>query len=118
MRIQRIGLEDRGNAAIAAVERDGLNEETRSQIEVLETLLHRSIIGSLANTLIESTYERLHNYVRLIRLDRKVTASLALHSLHEHMQVILACKARDPGAASTAMQAHLTSALQRGLGLY
>jgi DNA-binding GntR family transcriptional regulator len=111
-------LEQKHRDAIAAVERDGLNEDTRTQIEALETLLHRSIVGSLANPLIESTYKRLHNYVRLIRLDRKVTTPLALHSLHEHMQIILACKARDPGAASTAMQAHLTSALQRGLGLY
>ena len=81
-------------------------------------MLHHSIIGSLSNPLIESSYKRLHNYVRLIRLDRKVTVPLALHSLREHMQVILACKARDPDAAAAAMQAHLTSALQRGLGLY
>ena len=111
-------LEQEHRATIGAVEREGLSEQTRAQIEALETLLHRSIIGSLSNPLIESAYKRLHNYVRLIRLDRKVTAPLALHSLHEHMQVILACKARDPDAASAAMQAHLTSALQRGLGLY
>ena len=54
----------------------------------------------------------------LIRLDRKVTVPLVLQSLREHMQVILACKARDPEAAAVAMQAHLASALQRGLGLY
>ena len=111
-------LEQEHRATIGAVEREGLSEQTKAQIEVLETLLHGSIIGSLSNPLIESSYKRLHNYVRLIRLDRKVTAPLVLHSLREHMQVILACKARDPDAASAAMQAHLTSALQRGLGLY
>jgi len=114
--LAKLELEHR--ATIGAVEREGLSEQTRVQIEALETSLHRSIIGSLSNPLIESSYKRLHNYVRLIRLDRKVTAPLALHSLHEHMQVILACKERDPDAASAAMQAHLTSALQRGLGLY
>jgi DNA-binding GntR family transcriptional regulator len=111
-------LEQKHRTTIAAVERDGLNDQTKIQVEDLETLLHRSIVGSLANPLIESTYKRLHNYVRLIRLDRKMTAPLVLHSLHEHLQVIMACKAHDPEAASAAMQAHLTSALQRGLGLY
>ena len=110
--------ERRHLAAIEAVEREGLTERTRAEVEALETLLHQSIIASLANPLIESAYKRLHNYVRLIRLDRRVTAPLILHSLREHMQVVQACKARDPEAAAAAMQAHLTAALQRGLGLY
>jgi DNA-binding GntR family transcriptional regulator len=111
-------MERRHVAAIDEVEREGLTERTRGELEALETLLHHSIISSLSNPLIESTYKRLHNYVRLIRLDKKVTPPLVLHSLREHMQVILACKARDPEAAAAAMQAHLASALQRGLGLY
>lgn len=111
-------MERRHLAAIDRVERTGLTDDARAELEELETLLHQSIILSLSNPLIESTYKRLHNYVRLIRLDRKVTAPLALHSLREHLEVVLACKARNPEAAAAAMQAHLTSALQRGLGLY
>jgi DNA-binding GntR family transcriptional regulator len=111
-------LERRHLAAIDRVEREGLSDEIKLELEALETLLHHSIIGSLSNPLIESAYKRLHNYVRLIRLDRKVTPPLALHSLREHLHVIEACKARDPEAASSAMQAHLSAALQRGLGLY
>jgi DNA-binding GntR family transcriptional regulator len=111
-------LEQRHLSAIAEVERQGLTERTRTELEALETLLHQSVVGSLSNPLIETSYKRLHNYVRLIRLDRKVTAPLVLHSLREHLQIILACKARDPEAAAAAMQAHLTAALQRGLGLY
>jgi DNA-binding GntR family transcriptional regulator len=111
-------LERRHRSAIEAVEREGLTEQTRAEVEALETLLHQSVVASLANPLIESAYKRLHNNVRLIRLDRKVTAPLVLHSLREHMQVVKACKARDPEAAAAAMQAHLTAALQRGLGLY
>ena len=111
-------LERRHLSAIEEIERSGLTDHARADLEELETLLHHSIIGSLSNPLIESSYKRLHNYVRLIRLDRKVTVPLVLHSLREHMQVIAACKARDPEAAAAAMQAHLASALQRGLGLY
>lgn len=111
-------LERRHLSAIEEIQRDGLTEHSRVELEKLETLLHHSIIRSLSNPLIESAYKRLHNYVRLIRLDRKVTAPLALHSLREHVEVVRACKAREPEAAAVAMQAHLTSALQRGLGLY
>jgi DNA-binding GntR family transcriptional regulator len=111
-------LERRHLSAIEEIERSGLSDHARADLEELETLLHHSIIGSLSNPLIESSYKRLHNYVRLIRLDRKVTVPLVLHSLREHMEVIAACQARDPEAAAAAMQAHLASALQRGLGLY
>lgn len=111
-------LERRHLSVIEDIERNGLTDHARADLEQLETLLHHSIIASLNNPLIDSSYKRLHNYVRLIRLDRKVTVSLVLQSLREHMQVILACKARDPEAAAAAMQAHLASALQRGLGLY
>jgi DNA-binding GntR family transcriptional regulator len=105
-------------SAIEEIPRDGLTQHSRAELEELESLLHHSIIRSLSNPLIESAYKRLHNYVRLIRLDRKVTAPLAVHYLREHMEVVRACKARDPEAAAGAIQAHLTSALQRGLGLY
>jgi DNA-binding GntR family transcriptional regulator len=111
-------LERRHLAAIDEVQRDGLTDHSRAELEELELLLHHPIIRSLSNPLIESAYKRLHNYVRLIRLDRKVTVPLVLHSLREHMEVVLACKTRNPEAAAAAMQAHLTSALQRGLGLY
>jgi DNA-binding GntR family transcriptional regulator len=111
-------LEQRHLSAIAEVEREGLNDRTKTELEALETLLHQSVVRSLSNPLIETSYKRLHNYVRLIRLDRRVTAPLVLHSLREHLQVVLACKARDAEAAAAAMQAHLSSALQRALGLY
>jgi DNA-binding GntR family transcriptional regulator len=111
-------LEQRHVAAIEQLKRDGLTQDMKATLEKAEDLLHGSIIRSLSNPLIESAYKRLHNCVRLIRLDRKVTAPLALHSLREHMEIVLACKARDPDAAEAAMQAHLMSALQRALGLY
>lgn len=111
-------LERRHLAAIDDAARDGLTDAIRAELEELEILLHHSIVRSLSNPLIESAYKRLHNYVRLIRLDRKVTAPLALQSLREHMEIVLACKAHNPEAAAAAMQAHLTAALQRSLGLY
>jgi DNA-binding GntR family transcriptional regulator len=111
-------IEKRHVAVIESIERRGLTETARAEIEALETILHATIIRSLSNPLIESAYKRLHNYVRLIRLDRRVTAPIVLHSLREHMAILTACKAHDAEAAASAMQAHLTAALNRSLGLY
>jgi DNA-binding GntR family transcriptional regulator len=60
----------------------------------------------------------MHNYLRIVRLDRRLTVPLALRSLREHMQIIEACKRRDPDAAVAALQAHFNAALQRHLGMY
>ena len=111
-------VERRHLAAIAAVENDGLTDTARVELEALELVLHNSIIRSLNNSLIETAYKRIHNYIRIVRLDRKVTVPLALRSLREHMQIIEACKRRDPNAAVTALQAHFNAALQRHLGMY
>jgi len=111
-------IERRHLAAIAAIENDGLTEASRAELEVLELVLHNSIIRSLNNPLIETAYKRMHHYLRLVRLDRKLTPPLALRSLREHMQIILACKARDAEAAVAALQAHFSAALQRHMGLY
>lgn len=111
-------IEQRHRAVMASIERDGLGEAEKIEIEALEQKLHNAIIGSLANPLIETSYKRMHNYLRLVRLDRRLTAPLALRSLREHMEIILACKQRDPDKAVAALSAHFTAALQRHMGLF
>ena len=111
-------IERRHRKTIARLEKEGLTDAVREETEKMELALHNSIIASLNNPLIETTYRRMHNYVRLVRLDRKVTAPIALRSLREHMEIILACKERDAEKAATALQAHFNAALQRLLGMY
>ena len=65
-------------------EATGLDASTIAELETLELLLHNSVIHSLSNPLIETSYRRMHNYLRLVRLDRKLTGPLALRSLREH----------------------------------
>jgi DNA-binding GntR family transcriptional regulator len=58
----------------------------------------------------------MHNYLRLLRLDRKLTAPVVLRTLREHLDILLACKARDAKAAKAALDAHFQAAMQRSLG--
>lgn len=108
----------RHHAAVAAIEGEGLSEAIMAELEALESLLHNSVIAALSNPLIESSYRRMHNYLRLVRLDRRLTAPLALRSLREHIEIIAACIARDPDRAEAALLAHFNTALQRHMGMY
>ena len=112
------GLASRHLAAIKTIEEGGLSPAAIGELEALETALHNAVIGCLQNALIENSYRRMHNYLRLVRLDRRLTPPLALRSLREHMGIIKACQERDADKAEAALQAHFTAALQRHMGLY
>lgn len=101
-----------------ALQRDGLTPENLRVFEKLEELLHGSIVASLNNPLIDTSYRRIRNYLRLLRLDRKISAPLALRSLREHQEIIEACRKRNATGAVAAIQTHFAAALQRNLGLY
>lgn len=111
-------LEARHLALVAAVEKQGLAVQHLAEVEVLETSLHHAVITSLGNPLVENSYRRMHNYLKLLRLERKLTAPLVIRTLKEHLVILEACKARDPDAAEAAVQAHFAAALQRNLGMY
>jgi len=79
-------------------------------------MLHNAVIGILRNPLIESSYRRMHNYLRLLRLDRKLTAPVVLRTLREHVEIIEACRKRDADRAEIAVDAHFQAAVQRSMG--
>ncbi|MEQ1770693.1 MAG: GntR family transcriptional regulator [Devosia sp.] len=111
-------IERRHLAVVASLETVGLTEANKAEIEALEPLLHNAIVAALSNPLIDTTYRRMHNYLRIVRLDRKLTVPLAMRSLREHLAIIEACKARDPERAAAAVGTHFSAALQRHMGLY
>ena len=101
---------------IATISANGLTASELEEMEALEKLLHNAVIGILRNPLIESSYRRMHNYLRLLRLDRKLTSPIALRTLKEHVEIIDACRKRDAKRAEAALDAHFQAAMQRNLG--
>jgi DNA-binding GntR family transcriptional regulator len=101
-------------ALVARMVSGEIDPEALLEFERLESRLHNSIVGIMSNPLIDSSYRRMHNYLRLVRLDRRLTAPLALRSLHEHLQIIDACIERD---AEAALRGHFMEALQRHMGI-
>ena len=115
---EMLEVEQRHMQAVAAIETDGLTAAMRGELEALEEVLHNAIIASLRNPLIDTSYRRIHNYLRILRLDRKITVPLALRSLREHLAIIQACRHRNPAEAQAALQTHFANAMQRNMGLY
>ena len=113
-----IEIERRHLQAVEAIEAKGLTLALRAELETLEEMLHNAIIASLRNPLIETSYRRIHNYLRILRLDRKITAPLALRSMREHLTIIDACRKRNAAGAQAALQTHFANAMQRTMGLY
>ncbi len=111
-------LAQRHREIMARVQSDGVDSALITELEALENLLHGSIVASLKNGLIDSSYKRIHNYIRILQLDRRLTSPLVLHTLREHMRIIEACRKRNAAEAAAALHAHFDAALQRNLGLY
>ena len=111
-------LAQRHREITARVRRDGVDDALIADLEALERLLHGSMVASLKNGLIDSSYKRIHNYVRILQLDRRLTPPRVLHTLREHMRIIEACQRGNAVEAVAALQAHFDAALQRSLGLY
>ncbi|MEJ8308217.1 GntR family transcriptional regulator [Agrobacterium larrymoorei] len=110
-------LEVRHSRLLRRVERDGIGPEQLQEMDALEMELHGQIIQALRNPLIESAYRRMHNYLRLLRLERKVTPPIMTRTVKEHLDILEACSTRNPDAAEKALHAHFQAAMQRNLGL-
>ena len=103
-------------ALISKIEAAGLGLEDLPEVDRLEQLMHASVIGIMQNPLIDISYRRMMNYLRLLRLDRKFSAPIILRTLREHVAILAACTRRDADAAETALQTHLQAAIQRNIG--
>ena len=104
--------------AVAALEREGLTPEIRDRLDDLDARLHNVIIASLQNPLVDNIYRRIHNYLRILRLDRKQSEPLSMRFLQEHLTIIAACRRRKAAEAQAALHVHFANALQRLMGLY
>ena len=97
------------------LENAGISPRIVKELNELETLLHHSTIAVMRNPLIETTYRRMHNYLRLVRLERRLTVPVARRTIREHLEVISAIEERNPDAAEAALVGHFKSALQHHL---
>lgn len=112
------GILGRHTRLIELVSLEGFTPEVQAGMEEMEVVLHGSVIDILQNPLITSNYRRIQNYLRLLRMERKITPPLALRTLREHVEILVACRRRDADAAEAALVNHFQAALRRNLGFF
>lgn len=103
-------------ALIARIEAQGLVPDDLPQVDGLEQQMHSAVIGIMQNPLIDISYRRMINYLRLLRLGRKFTTPIILRTLKEHVEILTACMDRDADRAEAALLSHLHAAIQRNIG--
>ena len=111
--------------ALEAAHRDILQRASRgvtpallADAQAIDWGLHDTMIDALGNEIISAIYRVNSLRIRLIRLDRVTLDAEALRpAMEEHLTLLAALRSRDPQRAAAALEAHLTHARNRALGL-
>lgn len=89
-----------------------LMEEARET----DRALHDALIASIGNGILTETYDLNFAKIRLIRLNGKHLPGRAQDIMDEHLEVLMALRARDVAAAKSALRNHLVTSHRRALG--
>jgi DNA-binding GntR family transcriptional regulator len=96
----------------------GVTPALLAEAQAIDWGLHDTMIDALGNEIISAIYRVNSLRIRLIRLDRVTLDAEALRpAMEEHLTLLAALRSRDPQRAAAALEAHLTHARNRALGL-
>ena len=109
---------DTAHREIVRRARSGIDEALLDTAQSVDWDLHDTLVACLDNTLIWNTHKANSDRIRLIRLDSgMLTQGNLLDAMGEHLAVIDACRRREPDEAALAIEAHLSTAMRRAMGL-
>jgi DNA-binding GntR family transcriptional regulator len=95
-----------------------VSAELVARAQAVDWDLHWTIISSLGNKMIADAYRVNSIKVRLIRQEETLLSNdLVTPVMREHLAIISAVETRDPTLAVAALDAHITGAKNRALGL-
>lgn len=112
-------------AALEAAHRDILKRAARGitpalldAAQAVDWGLHDMMIDALGNEIVSAIYRVNSLRIRLIRLGQVTLNAEALRpAMNDHLTLLAALRTRDPQQATAAIEAHLTHARNRALGL-
>jgi DNA-binding GntR family transcriptional regulator len=103
---------------VVAKARSGITPALLETAQTIDWGLHDRMVDALGNEIISGIYRVNSLRIRLIRLDRVMLDEQVLGpAMEEHLAVLAALRTRDPEHAVAAIDAHLTHARSRALGL-
>jgi DNA-binding GntR family transcriptional regulator len=117
---QMEAIEEQHRAAIEDVRGKELTVGTARDLERLDFGFHLTVVRVLDNPLIDTAYGQAQRFVQLVRLDRefRLSAPIVIRTLNEHLDILKACRLRDPQAAEAALEVHFARAMQRAIGFF
>ncbi len=96
----------------------GMSPQLLAAAQAVDWGLHDTMIDALGNEIVSSIYRVNSLRIRLIRLDRvTLSTDSLLPAMEEHLTLLAALLSRDPVRAVAAIDAHLTHARNRALGI-
>jgi DNA-binding GntR family transcriptional regulator len=113
-------IEEQHRSAIELVRGKELTVETARELEEMDFGFHITVVSMLDNPLAESAYKQAQRFVQLVRLDRefRLSSPIVIRTMNEHLDILKACRQRDPQAAEAALEVHFARAMQRAIGFF
>ncbi len=109
---------DAAHRKIVAKAASGIDDRLLEAAQAVDWQLHDALVASLDNALIWNIHRSNSDRIRLIRLDSgMLTPTGLLDAIGEHLAVIDACQNREVDDAAQAIEAHLSTAMRRAMGL-
>jgi DNA-binding GntR family transcriptional regulator len=109
---------ERAHRDVVAQAARGVTPALLDRAQAVDWGLHDMMIDALGNEIVSAIYRVNSLRIRLIRLDRvTLTADSLVPAMDEHLALLAALRTRDPQRAVAAIEAHLTHARNRALGL-
>ena len=109
---------ERAHRDVVAQAARGVTDALLDRAQAVDWGLHDMMIDALGNEIVSAIYRVNSLRIRLIRLDRvTLTADSLAPAMDEHLALLAALRTRDPRRAVAAIEAHLTHARNRALGL-
>jgi len=109
---------ERAHRDVVAQAARGVTPALLDRAQAVDWGLHDMMIDALGNEMVSAIYRVNSLRIRLIRLDRvTLTAESLAPAMDEHLGLLAALRTRDPQCAVAAIEAHLTHARNRALGL-
>jgi DNA-binding GntR family transcriptional regulator len=116
--LARLRADHEAVLAEAEAQGEGISADLVARAQAVDWDLHWTIVASLSNAIIADAYRVNSIKVRLIRQEQTtLSGTLVLPVMREHLAVIAAIETRDPARAVAAIDAHITGARNRALGL-
>ena len=113
-------IEEQHHAAIDRVRGKELTVDAARDLEEMDFGFHITVVSMLDNPLAETAYKQAQRFVQLVRLDRefRLSSPIVIRTMNEHLDILRACRQRDPQAAEAALEVHFARAMQRAIGFF